>query len=299
MGFDFPTSISVIMPVYNRAETVVRALDSVFCQTLAPLEIIIVNDCSTDRTAEVLDRLHNPLVKVIHLERNQGAQQARIRGIKEAKGDFLSFLDSDDEWFPDSLQKRLESFLAAGFKYGLVYGDARFNGREGEIFAYKRLSGHHYPYLLKELSLCPYSVMMISRACLESTGLPSPDFPSWQDDDMVLTVGKMFPVHHCGAVVAIMHRSPNCISVNKDAVYQGCRKIVAKYADDIIRHNGLIWYYLWKLRIVNSLIISKLSARQRTADKSNLTSSLLRSGLKIAHKVIRSFLRLFFQRVNS
>lgn len=299
MGIDFRVPVSVVIPVYNRAETVLRALNSALSQTLPPEEVIIIDDCSTDGTAEILDHLRHPIVKIIHLERNQGAQYARIRGIVEAKGDYIAFLDSDDEWLPDSLETRITSFWAAGFKEGLIYGDARFNGREGELFAYERLNGLQFEHLLKELSLCPFSVMMISRSCFKIAGLPSTDFPSWQDDDTVLTVGRMFPVHHCGAVVAIMYRSQNCISVNKDSVYKGCRKIVAKYANDIIHCHGHFRYYLWKLRVVNSLIISKLSTRAIKTDEFSAFDTLMRYWLIIVQVLLRRFLKIFFVRVNS
>jgi len=192
---------------------------------------------------------------------------------------------------------RLESFLENGFDTGLVYGDARFNDPQGEIFGYKKLSGFKFSCLLKELSLCPYSVMMISRKCFETSGLPSVDFPSWQDDDMVLTIGRKFPVHHCGSVVAIMHRSQFCISLNKYSVYDGCRKIVAKYAADIIKYCGYLRYFLWKLRVVNSFIVYRLN--KRTVETNRVKFDLETCVLKVVHKSLRLVLRICFERVNS
>lgn len=298
MTINLNVKISVIIPVYNRATTILCALESVLTQTLRPHEIIVVDDCSTDGTVAVLNNITEPCVRIIRLERNGGAQNARIRGIEMARGDYLAFLDSDDEWFPDALENRLSSFLAAGFKDGLMYGDARFNGRTGDILAYRRLSGLQYEYLCKELSLCPFSVMMLSRSCFLAVGLPSADFPSWQDDDMVLTVGRRFPIHHCGAVVAIMHRSPNCISLNKRAVYEGCRRMVAKYAGDIIRFHGYGWLFLWKLRILSSYIAQRIDQQShRIPGKRQIGLQL--ATLNISRRLLKGILGLFFERVNS
>lgn len=291
-------SISVIIPTFNRAGTIARAIDSALSQTVSVLEILVVDDGSLDDTAGVVRGYADPRIRWIRLPVNQGAQAARIRGIQEARGEFLAFLDSDDQWFPDALQLRLDSFRQAGFREGLIYGDARFNGPQGETFSYQVLSGHQYRYLLRELALCPFSVMMISRSCFDAVGLPSADFPSWQDDDTVLTVARKFPVHHCGSLVAVMYRSETCISTNRTAVYEGCRRMVEKYKYDIVRNNGVTWLLLWKLRVGSS----RLSVLLDTASRQNrhrLSRYLFIGPLDFCHRLLKVILRFFFSRVNS
>ncbi|MGH8246665.1 MAG: glycosyltransferase family 2 protein [Gammaproteobacteria bacterium] len=96
------TRISVIIPAFNRGHTLQRALNSVHAQTRCADEIFVVDDGSTDNTAEVLMRY--PRVQCIRLE-NRGVSAARNAGIRAATGDWLAFLDSDDEW----RQRKLES----------------------------------------------------------------------------------------------------------------------------------------------------------------------------------------------
>jgi len=294
----FSHTISVIIPTFNRAKTIARSMDSVLLQTFSPMEIIVVDDGSTDDTMTVMQNYRDTRIKYLRLASNQGAQNARIRGIQESQGDFLAFLDSDDEWSKDSLEIRLTSFFAAGFSEGLIYGDAAYRGAKNISFHFKKLSGIEYRYLLKELSLCPFSVMMISRSCFVKCGLPSADFPSWQDDDMVLTVGKLFPVHHCGSVVAIMHRSPSSISLNKHAIYHGCQRIVSKYANDIKQYRGYFRLLLWELRVANSLIASKISTNRSMANEHAPLIMLKLPFLLLSHKMLKVFLRLFFERVD-
>lgn len=97
--------ISVVIPTYNREKTIRYCLDSVLNQTYSPIEIIVVDDCSTDMTVPVIKSYSDIRIRCIVLDKNSGAQAARNRGIKEAKGEWIAFQDSDDEW---SSQNKLE-----------------------------------------------------------------------------------------------------------------------------------------------------------------------------------------------
>jgi len=100
-------SVSVIIPTYNRADLLPAAVSSALMQEPMPLEVLVVDDGSTDATAEVCRRFPHP-VRVIRQE-NAGAAAARNRGIAEAKGEIVAFLDSDDVWLPGKLAVQLEA----------------------------------------------------------------------------------------------------------------------------------------------------------------------------------------------
>ena len=95
--------ITVVIPLYNKKDTIQRALQSVFTQTVQPDEIIVVNDGSTDGSEKVVEAIIHPLIKLIH-QPNAGVSAARNLGIKEAQGDWIAFLDADDEWKPEFLE---------------------------------------------------------------------------------------------------------------------------------------------------------------------------------------------------
>ncbi len=101
------TIVSVIIPTYNRKETLLRALRSVLHQTRPPEEIIVVDDGSTDGTGAVVQQ-EFPSVRYLRQE-NRGISAARNRGIREASGEWVAFLDSDDEWLPRKLERQLEA----------------------------------------------------------------------------------------------------------------------------------------------------------------------------------------------
>ena len=96
--------ISVIIPVYNRCKTIERAVRSVLNQTVSDLEVIVVDDCSDDEIENVLKQIDDRRIRYFCLEQRSGACVARNRGVEEAKGEFIAFQDSDDEWLPEKLE---------------------------------------------------------------------------------------------------------------------------------------------------------------------------------------------------
>ncbi len=106
--------VSVILPTYNRARTLARAINSVLHQDYANLEVLVVDDASTDDTPTVMAGITDPRVRYVRLEKNGGASRARNEGLKLAKGSYVAFQDSDDEWLADKLQRQLAVAKAAG-----------------------------------------------------------------------------------------------------------------------------------------------------------------------------------------
>jgi glycosyltransferase involved in cell wall biosynthesis len=99
--------ISVVMPTFNRARLLDRALRSVLQQTYRNLEIIVVDDASSDGTAEVVKAIHDPRIRYLRHDSNKGGSAARNTGIRAAHGDYIAFLDDDDQWEPDKTEEQL------------------------------------------------------------------------------------------------------------------------------------------------------------------------------------------------
>jgi glycosyltransferase involved in cell wall biosynthesis len=98
--------VSVIIPTYNRAKTIERAVNSVLAQTWKKVEVIVVDDGSTDQTGEIL-KTYGDKIRMIR-QQNGGASAARNTGIKAATGEIISFLDSDDEWLPSKMERQVK-----------------------------------------------------------------------------------------------------------------------------------------------------------------------------------------------
>ena len=96
---------SVIIPLYNKENYILNALESVFLQSFSDFELIVVNDCSTDRSLEIVQTCKDPRIKIIEHQKNKGLSASRNTGIKAAKANYMAFLDADDEWKPQFLEK--------------------------------------------------------------------------------------------------------------------------------------------------------------------------------------------------
>lgn len=104
-------TVSVVIPTYNRAHLVARAIQSVIEQTLDDWELLLVDDGSTDDTQSVVNGFRESRMRYLRDEVNRGAQVARNTGIRESRGEYVAFLDSDDEWLPQYAESLLEAFL--------------------------------------------------------------------------------------------------------------------------------------------------------------------------------------------
>ncbi|RKD89147.1 glycosyltransferase family 2 protein [Halopiger aswanensis] len=131
------TRVSVVIPTYNRADTLPRAIESALAQTIDDLEVIVVDDGSTDDTESVLsdyEREDSRVRPVVH-ETNRGANAARNTGIEWAHGEYVAFLDSDDEWHPEKLERQLDALEERSDEWVGVYCDATFelSGTSGSL----------------------------------------------------------------------------------------------------------------------------------------------------------------------
>ena len=122
--------VSVVIPTYNRATIVRNAIESVLAQTFLDLEVIVVDDGSSDGTAKALREIYGDRVR-FYSQVNQGVSVARNKGIEEARGQWIAFLDSDDLWEKEKLEWQFRALTRFGSQYGGCYTDTRiFNHPE-------------------------------------------------------------------------------------------------------------------------------------------------------------------------
>ena len=136
--------LSVVIPTYNRAGSVPRAIESVLAQTVTDLEVIVVDDGSTDDTGEVLVGLFGDRIRYF-AQVNQGASVARNRGVEEARGEWVAFLDSDDLWEREKIEWQFKALERFGPKCGACYTDVRFFNHS-ETQTMFQLVGYEFPH---------------------------------------------------------------------------------------------------------------------------------------------------------
>jgi glycosyltransferase involved in cell wall biosynthesis len=128
-----PKLVSIVVPVYNAEQYVAETLKSVLAQTYQNFEVIIVDDGATDRSLEICQRFDDPRIKIIH-QKNRGLAGARNTGIRHATGDYIGFLDADDIWLPNKVEKHVNhlnqsSHVGISFSYSaFIDGDGKYTG---------------------------------------------------------------------------------------------------------------------------------------------------------------------------
>jgi glycosyltransferase involved in cell wall biosynthesis len=181
--------VSCIIPVYNGAKFVRESIESVLTQSYQPVEVIVVDDGSTDDTGKVLETFGNR-VRILRQE-NRGPSVARNRGMEMSRGEFIAFLDADDLWVPEKLRLQMEA-LEARPELDLCSGELRSFWipelrEEAEQF------GDH-PYHLQRPLLSPCTVLA-RRSLFERIGPFDPDLRNGEDTDWFMRMMKSGTVH--------------------------------------------------------------------------------------------------------
>jgi glycosyltransferase involved in cell wall biosynthesis len=185
--------ISVVIPTYNRVPFLKDAIDSVLSQTFQAFELIVIDDGSTDDTPNLLSSYGNK-IKVI-TQANQGPSAARNRGIEAAKGKWIAFLDSDDVWKPDKLEKQVQFIIdypdtrVCQTEETWIRNGKRVNPRK----KHEMHSGWIYEKCLPLCIVSPSSVM-IHQDVFEKVGLFDETMPACEDYDLWLRISPYYPV---------------------------------------------------------------------------------------------------------
>ncbi|MBU9889027.1 MAG: glycosyltransferase [Candidatus Omnitrophica bacterium] len=200
--------ISVIIPTFNRKEVLPRAIDSVLKQKGVPFELIVVDDGSTDNTSATLNAQRStndkpdPLpfkercpLRVVRCPENKGPAAARNVGIKEAQGQWIAFLDSDDEWKPGKLKAQLD-FFAKNPDYLICQTEEIWvrNGiRVNPMKKHKKHGGWIFQKCLPLCVVSPSAVMM-RRELFDAVGFFDESFPACEDYDLWLRIAARYPI---------------------------------------------------------------------------------------------------------
>ncbi len=190
---EFTVDFSVIIPSFNRAPLLARAIESVFSQSLAPREIIVVDDGSTDGTRELM--LHRfPQCRYIH-QPNRGVSSARNRGIAAAAGEWIAFLDSDDEWLPSKLAAQKQALQSEPDRL-ICHTEEIWirNGKRVNAMNKHRKSGGRIFRNCLPLCLISPSSAVIHRSLLEKVGSFDVELPVCEDYDLWLRICAHHPV---------------------------------------------------------------------------------------------------------
>jgi GT2 family glycosyltransferase len=196
--------VSVIIPCFNRGSWVARALRSVYAQTLAPREVIVVDDGSSDDTAE---RVKGGFPQARYLwQPNGGVSSARNRGIEEARGTWVAFLDSDDEWLPEKLRAQRDAVRGSP-GYRICHCDEVWMRRGQPVSPSKRHAKQGGLIFQRCLPLCVISpsAVLIHRSVWARAGMFDEALPACEDYDLWLRICAEYPVLFVATPLLVKH----------------------------------------------------------------------------------------------
>lgn len=231
---------SVIIPTYNRERLLGRAIKSVLKQTCTDYELIVVDDGSKDRTAKVVNSFGSQVQYIV--QKNRGPSEARNTGIRAAKGIYIAFLDSDDQFIPDKLKinkQFLESHPECQFLYSWYYSVRRGHKKRTVRSAksYADLNKFRF-HLLDRSFTIRTSTAVVHRSCFDKVGMFNPTYRYSQDWDMWLRLA-----HHyngfCLKMPLVLYRK------------HSRRKIPSNYRHLKIRRTACN-LYRWNMRTLRS-----------------------------------------------
>ena len=184
---------SVVIPTYNCADKVTRAVESVMAQTFKDYEIWVIDDGSTDDTRAALGPFSNQLNYVY--QANSGVAAARNRGIRHARGDYVAFLDADDQWYPQKLE-RVAQAVQSNPDVGLCYSQVDFCGRDGSMLwtYHSQDSGVSNYRALLETDYVMTSSAVVRKSCFAQVGEFDDALSPCEDWDMWIRIARAFPI---------------------------------------------------------------------------------------------------------
>jgi glycosyltransferase involved in cell wall biosynthesis len=237
--------ISVVMPTYQRPQYIGQAIESVLNQTYSNWELLIIDDNlagddyrkSTGNVIE--DYLGDNRIKYIKNAGSANGAIARNAGIREARGEFIAFLDDDDLWEPEKLQLQFEVFRNEDV--GLVYCKRFFFNDQGERCnkpqkdlirgnVFKEMLGKHY------IATC---TAMVKRECFDRVGLFDEKLPSRQDHDMFLRIAQFYKIGLVEKALVGIRIHPVRISRNPDKKNRGWELFLKKWDHQFARYPSL------------------------------------------------------------
>lgn len=182
--------VSVVIPTHNRSKLLRRAVESVLTQTYDSYELIVVDDASTDDTAELIKSFDDPRVRYLRHDISRHASASRNTGSRAAMGRYIAYLDDDDEWLPHKLVKQIELIENAPHDVGMVYCWLDYIDADGRTVAelHPSLRGKVFGQVLDRQRLGNSSTLVVRREVFEIVGGFDEELPRGNDGDFIRRV---------------------------------------------------------------------------------------------------------------
>ena len=235
--------VSVIIPTYNREKTILRALNSVLDQTYTNIEVLVVDDGSTDGTADIVNGVKDKRVKYIVLEKNGGASNARNVGVQMAESKWIAFQDSDDSWRKDKLEVQM-AYAKEHPEYSLIYCMYKAFLQNGEEFIVPPkpwpviMEGNMMSSLL-DTNVIGTPTMLVKRERFLETGGFDVSYHALEDWEFVIRFARDHQIGFVDKVLMDVYTSESRITANFGAYYEARCKMLGQYKN-VMAQEGIL-----------------------------------------------------------
>ncbi len=278
--------ISIIIPCYNRESSIEPAVRSVLDQTIKDIEVIVVDDCSTDNTISTLNSINDSRLAIVKLTQNKGACYARNIGIKMAKGEYIAFHDSDDIWLANKLEINLKCIKEMEVDVVFsAYMRIFSNGKEQKIPSYNlNLYENKTLQLLYDNAIS--TPTLFGKANVFKNIMFDESMPKFQDWEIGIRISQKYQIYYIDEVLMIAYVQENGITRNVEKSIVGLQKIYKKNSQ-LFNSNKLLLakYY--------SLMGDFQSIAGISGKKSYKNSMLIKMDIKVLIKYILSIFNLY------
>ena len=232
--------VSVIIPTYNRGRLILDSINSVLNQTYKNIELIVVDDCSTDDTEKTVKSIDDSRIKYIKLEKNSGACVARNKGIEISRGEFIAFNDSDDLWLPEKINSQLDFLYENNAEISFCKMECRtpennFIHNFPNIEFDRKIS---YKDLLKYNSASTQTIFGKSE-CFRNVMFDT-RMPRLQDWDEVLRLSQKYRIFYQNEILVNTFFQKDSISTHPEKAVLAMQKIFKKHKDVILSDPAIV-----------------------------------------------------------
>lgn len=235
--------ISVIIPTYNRAQKIEKSIQSVLKQTYSNLEIIIVDDGSTDNTECVVKEIQDERIVYIKQPVNQGVSAARNAGVMSATADIIAFHDSDDYWHPDKLEKQMD-YWKKHSEYNMIYCGYWLKGIDDSIISvpfegtWGELEGNIYQTLLINNTIGAPTMLMRKESFMKVGGFDT-SLRSLEDWEFAIRYSKYNEIGYVNEYLMDAYQTLGSVSSNIGAAFETRCKIITEHKEAYIKMGAL------------------------------------------------------------
>lgn len=275
--------ISVVIPVYNRADIINRTIDSVLNQSYTQFEIIIVDDGSKDNVLASLSLYNDSRINYIKHPTNLGATVARNTGIKAAKGEWIAFLDSDDIWISSKLEEQVKEIPHITDEYAVIHCGLQYvDFHSGKFLTQRTSRGNINEIVRYNIGIIPQtSTWLIRKEVLLNVGPFDENMPAHQESELGLRIAQLYKFWLIDKILVYVTMNHNQIRSNKESYILAKKLILEKHSkllsnDLIYNFNNIIaGYYLVRKDFNHAKKYLKAALIHKLKFKSVLTYSLL------------------------